>query len=42
MLPEVSHFIEGATQWQEEMNLLRRILLECKLEEAYKWSVENM
>ena len=37
MLPEVSHFIEGATQWQEEMNLLRSILLECKLEEAYKW-----
>ena len=37
MHPEVDAYIARAKQWQEEIELLRTILLECKLEETIKW-----
>ena len=33
----VTTYIEKANLWQEEMNELRGILLECKLDEEIKW-----
>ena len=30
-------YFSSAKKWQQEMNLLRSILVECKLEEALKW-----
>ena len=37
MNPQVDQYILKAKKWQDEMILLRTILLECKLEEALKW-----
>jgi uncharacterized protein YdeI (YjbR/CyaY-like superfamily) len=37
MNPNVDLFIQSAEKWQEEMALLRRILLDCSLVEEYKW-----
>ena len=34
---KVDLFLEKAGKWQEEMNLLRSIILECNLEEDFKW-----
>ena len=30
-------FLKRAKQWKEEMELLREIVMECDLEEAFKW-----
>ncbi|CAG5080410.1 DUF1801 domain-containing protein [Parvicella tangerina] len=37
MNTQVSEFIETATRWQSEMKQLRDILLDCGLQEEYKW-----
>lgn len=37
MNPEVDILINNATQWPAEMKFLRNILLDCALEEEYKW-----
>lgn len=37
MNPNVDAFIQSAEKWQEEMALLRKILLDCPLMEEYKW-----
>ena len=34
---KVDHFLALAKKWQQEMVLLRSIVLECKLDEDYKW-----
>lgn len=33
----VNHFIAELKQWQQEVQLLRELLLNCGLDEAYKW-----
>ena len=38
MLSKVDDFIESASKWQDEMRLLRSIILSCGLTEEYKWS----
>ena len=37
MHPEVDLYIAKSKQWQAEVELLRTILLDCKLEETFKW-----
>ena len=37
MNPQVKIFLDKAKSWKEEMNLLRSIIMECGLEEDYKW-----
>lgn len=37
MNPKVDQFLEKATKWQEEMTLLRIIVLDCGLTEEFKW-----
>lgn len=37
MNPQVKIFLDKAKTWKEEMILLRSIILECALEEDYKW-----
>jgi len=37
MHPEVDAYIARAKKWQAEIQLLRSILLDCKLEETIKW-----
>ncbi len=37
MNPEVDAYIEKAKSWQQELILLRSLLLECGLTEEYKW-----
>ena len=37
MNSNVDAFIQSAEKWQEEMALLRKILLDCALMEEYKW-----
>ncbi len=37
MNPKVDKFLNEATNWQEEMKLLRKIALDCGLTEEYKW-----
>jgi uncharacterized protein YdeI (YjbR/CyaY-like superfamily) len=37
MKSPVEQYIEKAEKWQEEMNLLRSILLKCPLNEVVKW-----
>jgi uncharacterized protein YdeI (YjbR/CyaY-like superfamily) len=37
MHPEVDAYIARAKQWKAEIELLRTILLQCKLEETIKW-----
>lgn len=34
---KVDNFLAKSKKWQQEMQLLRTIILECKLEEDYKW-----
>ena len=36
--PKVNAFFKEATQWREEMEQLRKILLGCGLDEELKWS----
>lgn len=35
--PKVDAFFEGAKRWKDEMLLLRQLVLECGLDEDYKW-----
>lgn len=35
--PEVELFLEKAKKWKDEMALLRSLILECNLDENYKW-----
>ncbi|MFC2064985.1 YdeI family protein [Chloroflexota bacterium] len=37
MNPKVNEFIENASQWQQEYEQLRRIVLDCDLSEEMKW-----
>lgn len=37
MHPDVTTFLDRATQWQAEMKALRSLLLGTALQEAYKW-----
>jgi uncharacterized protein YdeI (YjbR/CyaY-like superfamily) len=37
MNPEVDALMSNATKWQAEMRQLRALLLDCALEEEYKW-----
>ncbi len=37
MNPKVDLFLDKTKKWQEEMRLLRSIILECSLDEDYKW-----
>lgn len=37
MNPKVDAFLRGATRWQEEMERLRAIALDCGLSEELKW-----
>lgn len=37
MHPEVDTFLEKASNWKQEMEALRAILLDCQLSEAFKW-----
>lgn len=39
MNPRVDAFIQKATQWREEFEQLRRIVLDCQLSEELKWGV---
>lgn len=38
MHPKVDLFLQKASKWQEEMTLLRRIILDCGLVEDFKWN----
>ena len=35
--PKVDSFLDKATKWKQEMILLRTTILECDLDEDYKW-----
>jgi uncharacterized protein YdeI (YjbR/CyaY-like superfamily) len=35
--PKVDNYIRSAAKWQEEMNQLRRIIIDCGLKEEVKW-----
>jgi len=37
MNPEVDAYLSKVKKWQEEMEKLRAILLDCQLTEAFKW-----
>lgn len=37
-MKQVDQYIENLKNWQDESRYLRRICLECGLEETYKWS----
>ena len=37
MNPKVDNFIDKAKKWQEEMEQLRMIVLDCQLTEELKW-----
>lgn len=39
MNPKVDHFLDKAKKWQEEMEKLRMIVLDCQLTEKLKWGV---
>ena len=39
MNPKVDQFISKAKKWQEEFTELRRIVLDCQLDEELKWGV---
>jgi uncharacterized protein YdeI (YjbR/CyaY-like superfamily) len=39
MNPKVDFYFDKAKQWQEEIRLLRRIVLDCELNEELKWGV---
>ncbi|MCL6523552.1 MAG: DUF1801 domain-containing protein [Thermoflavifilum sp.] len=34
----VDHYVEHAEKWQDEIRLLRTIVLECGLQETFKWN----
>ena len=35
--PAVDEFLENAKKWQQELTLLRSIVLDCALTEEFKW-----
>ena len=37
MNPKVDEYLNKATKWQEELKLMRTILLDCGLVEDFKW-----
>jgi uncharacterized protein YdeI (YjbR/CyaY-like superfamily) len=37
MSSKVDKFLDGAKKWQAEMKYLRKICLECGLNEDFKW-----
>ena len=37
MNPKVTAYLDNLNRWQEELTLLRKIILDCNLTEAYKW-----
>lgn len=37
MNPKVDQFLSKTKKWQDEMTLLREIIMECSLEEDFKW-----
>src|ERR1700733_9549244 len=37
MNPKVDAYLGGAEKWQEEMETLRKIILDCQLSEELKW-----
>lgn len=37
--PKVDFFFDKADKWQQELNLMRTISLECQLTEELKWGV---
>jgi uncharacterized protein YdeI (YjbR/CyaY-like superfamily) len=37
--PKVDTYLEQATKWKNEQYLLRELLLDCGLDEAFKWRV---
>lgn len=37
--PKVDHYLGQAKQWQQELEALRAIILDCKLTETLKWGV---
>lgn len=37
MNPKVDQFLEKITQWKDELQVLRSIILECGFSEEYKW-----
>ena len=37
MNKNVEVFLAGLSQWQEELTRLREIILDCHLEENFKW-----
>lgn len=37
MNPQVKTFLDKAKSWKQEMTLLRSMIMECGLEEDYKW-----
>tara|TARA_R110002167_G_scaffold128570_12_gene310942 strand:+ start:1551 stop:2147 length:597 start_codon:yes stop_codon:yes gene_type:complete len=39
MNPQVDFFFDKTVKWQEELALLRRIILDCQLTEELKWGV---
>ncbi len=39
MNPKVDKYLSNATKWQEEMEKLRMIILDCELTEELKWGV---
>ena len=39
MNPKVDAFLDKAKKWQDEMTLLRQIVLDCHLNEELKWGV---
>lgn len=39
MNPKIDEYINSATLWQEEMKLLREIILSCGLTEEWKWRI---
>ena len=39
MNPKVDFFFRDAKKWQQELELLRQIVLDCQLDESLKWGV---
>lgn len=41
MNPEVDEFISKAKNWYNEIEKLKAIVLECQLQEVFKWHQSN-
>jgi uncharacterized protein YdeI (YjbR/CyaY-like superfamily) len=40
--PAVDEFLENAKKWQQELTLLRSIVLDCTLTEELKWKQRKL